>query len=142
MGHCYNSTVVHADIATVWDIIKDFHKTDWASGVLDSNEKVGDIDGLTVGAKRILNGAIHETLIESDNDGFSFTYTLDNGPEPISPQTIKNYTGTVTLYPVTDSDHTFVEWTTSYGASNEDEVAEFCNPIYAALLTALKNHVA
>ena len=58
------STIVNAPIADVWSRVGDFHDLSWASNVLSQVERVGDIDGGSPGAKRILNSAFHETLIE------------------------------------------------------------------------------
>jgi len=40
--------------------------------------------------------------------------------------------------PITETDTSFVEWQSSYESADESAVGEFCNPIYAALLGALK----
>ena len=62
MGKCYNSVVVDAPIAKVWDTLKDFHQGAWGMGVIEMVEKVGFENGSTIGAKRVLNGMFHETL--------------------------------------------------------------------------------
>ena len=63
MPKCYQSRVIDAPIEKVWSAIKDFHDLSWATNVVTSVEKVGEVKGSEVGAKRILNEAFHETLI-------------------------------------------------------------------------------
>ena len=139
MGKCYNSTIVNGSIEKIWEMIKDFHKVSWGDKVVTKVDIVGEISGTEVGAKRILNEAFHETLLSVDNEGFSFTYSIDDGPGPVSKDAVSNYVGKVTLYPVTDSEKTFVEWISTYSSSDSSAVADFCNPIYAGLLSSLKS---
>lgn len=139
MGKCYNSTVVDASIESVWEIIRDFHKVSWGDKVITKIDMVGDVLGVEVGAKRILNEAFHETLISVDSDNYSFAYNIDDGPGPISKDSVSNYIGKVSLYPITDSGKTFVEWISTYESDSGSEVRDFCNPIYSGLLSSLKS---
>jgi hypothetical protein len=54
---------------------------------------------------------------------------------------VPGYVGKVRVFPVTDSDATFVEWSSSWDTC-EGGVAEFCNPIYQELLGDLKRSFA
>jgi len=139
MGKCYNSTVVDASIETVWEMIKDFHKVSWGDKVIKKIDQVGKLSGVEIGAKRILNDAFHETLQSMDNKNHSFSYSIDDGPGPVSKESVSNYVGKVTLYPVTDSGKTFVEWISTYESDSDSAVGDFCNPIYAGLLSSLKS---
>ena len=139
MGNCYNSTVVNAPREKVWDSIKDFHDFAWAESVITKVEVIGEKTGREIGAKRLLNDAFLETLVSVNEDEYTFTYSINDGPVPLSKDSVSNYLGTVRLYPVTDSNTTFVEWTSSYESASEQAVADFCNPIYVALLDAMKS---
>lgn len=139
---CYNSTVVNASIEDVWKMIADFHDLSWAEPVITKLEVIGDVSGDQVGASRVLNDLFHETLLTLDADNYAFSYQITDGPEPISKETVTNYIGSVRLLPVTDSNTTFVEWTSTYESEQPEAVAEFCNPIYVALLAALKQRFA
>jgi len=130
------STVVNAPIADVWSRFSNFHDLSWASNVLSQVDKVGDIDGGSPGAKRILNGAFHETLIEISNEGYSLKYSIDDGPCPVSKEEVDNYVGVVKLSDSGDGNGTLVEWTSSWNSSVDDAV-EFCHGIYVALLAEL-----
>jgi len=141
MGKCYNSTVIEAPREKIWEIIKNFHDMSWDSPVITHVEKIGDIVGNQAGAKRILNQAFHETLKLVDEGNFTFMYSIDDGPGSVAKESVKNYLGTVILYPITDTNHTFVEWTSSFESNSGSDVSEFCNPIYAGLLKALKDGI-
>lgn len=137
MGRCYNSTVVDASCATVWDAIRDFHDLGWAAGVVTKVDIVGDKKGDEVGAGRVLNDAFHETLLTLDDTTRSFTYSIDDGPGPVAAEAVSNYVGKVRVLPITDSDRAFVEWESTYESHDDAAVGELCNPIYHALLQTL-----
>lgn len=135
MGKCYNRIEIRVPINEVWDTIKDFHDISWAPNVVMSVTKVGDKNGNEIGAKRILNDAFHETLTVLDPKNFTFSYSIDDGPGPVASDAVSNYIGTVKL---TLSDvGCVVEWSSTFLSENEGEVADFCNPIYMALLNSI-----
>jgi hypothetical protein len=136
MGKCYHKIEIAAPIATVWLTISDFHDMSWAQGVITSLVKVGQANGTELGAKRLLNDAIHETLVSLDNDQYTFSYSIDDGPGPIAKLAVGDYLGVVKLS--ANDAGTLVEWSSSFKSDNEIAVAEFCDPIYMALLSALK----
>ncbi len=130
------SIVVDAPIADVWSRFSDFHDFSWAPNVMTQVDKVGSIDGGSPGAKRILNNAFHETLIEINNDEYSLKYSIDDGPSPVSKEEVDNYVGVVRLSPAEDGSGTLVEWSSSWD-SKVDDAVEFCHGIYVALLGEL-----
>ena len=135
MGSCNNKIEINSPIKKVWETISDFHDMSWAPGVVTSLTKVSDKNGNEVGAKRILNDAFHETLTKIDADAFTFLYSIDDGPGPVSKSVVDNYIGLVKLTEIGSG--TLVEWGSTYESENDNEVADFCNPIYSALLSAL-----
>jgi hypothetical protein len=140
MGKCYNSAAIEAPCEKVWETICNFHDLAWAAGVVTGVEAKGDIKGDQVGAKRIINDAFHETLLTLDNQEHTFSYSIDDGPEPLAKDSVSNYVGSVRLLPITESNTTFIEWQSTYESPDDNAIAEFCNPIYEALLGALKQH--
>ena len=132
------SIVIDAPIAEVWSRLSNFHDFSWAPKVISGVDKVGDVDGNSVGAKRILNGAFHETLIEINNDEYYLKYSIDDGPSPVSKDEVENYIGVVRLSPASDGGGTLVEWVSSW-ESKVDDAVEFCHGIYVALLGELGN---
>ena len=142
MGKCYNTVIVNAPVEKVWAALRNFHDLSWAKGVIEKLDVVGDLKGDQVGAKRVLNGAFHETLQGLDDLKRTFQYTIDDGPGPVAKDAVRNYVGTVRVSPVTANNTTFVEWASRYDSPKDSEVGEFCNPIYQALLGALEKHFA
>ncbi|ALO36253.1 polyketide cyclase [Colwellia sp. MT41] len=140
MGKCYKNIEIATPVATVWQKIRDFHDMTWAEGVITSLVKVGQTGGTDIGAKRILNDAFHETLVCLDDNNYTFSYAVDDGPGPLAKTAVDNYLGVVKLSESTTG--TLVEWSSSFTSSTEGEVIEFCDPIYTALLGALKSSLS
>lgn len=138
---CYNTCLVSASADEVWSALRPFHTMPWAPTVIESVEVVGDVSDGQPGAKRILNGLFHETLCSVDDEARAFSYSIDDGPGPLSKNTLAGYKAVVRVLPVTSDGTAFVEWTSSWEAADGD-VAEFCNPVYQALLTELQAHFA
>lgn len=142
MGSCSNSSVVNAPIDRVWAVLRDFHDLSWASNVVTDVEKIGEKGPTEPGARRRLNQAILETLIEIDDAERFLRYQIDDGPPPLAEDSIGRYHGRVQAFPVTDTDRTFVLWTSEYDTKDDGAVHEFCDPIYQALLKELGRHFA
>lgn len=138
MGHCFNSTVVDAPIEKTWETIRDFHNLDWAAPVVEQVDRIGNFEGDQPGAKRVLNGVFHETLVMLDDANHHFSYSIDDGPGPVANDVVANYLGEVKLHPVTDTRQTLVVWTSSFESNDSEAVGELCDPIYQALLATLK----
>ena len=138
---CYNSSVIDAPIEKVWGEIKNFHNMEWAKGVVEAVDVVGDITGSEIGAKRIINGAFHETLTALSDKDFSFSYEITDGPGAVAKGAVTNYIGKVSLHRVTDTNQTFFLWTSSYESNDGKAVADLCNPVYQAVLGAAKNNI-
>ncbi len=139
MGKCENSIVIDQPVDKVWKAISDFHNMSWAQGVIETCDKVGDTPGSEVGAQRLLNGVFHETLLSVDEGAKTFTYQITDGPGPIAEDAVKNYVGKVVLRQ--EGEGTFVEWTSTYEDGDDTAVGELCNPIYVALLNAMKANI-
>ena len=127
---------IDASIIEVWSRFNDFHDLSWAPNVITEVEKVGSIDGGEVGAKRILNNAFHETLVEIDHEKYVLKYSIDNGPSPVSDKEVSNYFGVIELSSEADGGRTHVEWSSSWESDVQDAV-DFCHGIYVALLDEL-----
>jgi hypothetical protein len=135
---CYNSVTVNAPVDQVWQTLRKFHDMSWGDIQV---EAVGEAGETEIGAKRILNGAFHETLRTFDDEERTFSYSIDDGPDAVSKDNVQGYIGEVRVFPVTDEDSTFVLWTSKWDSSGGG-VQEFCDPIYQTLLGALKSHFA
>ncbi len=136
MPATHQSTLIDAPIEAVWERVKDFHDFSWSSNTITGVEKVGDLAGDQVGAKRVLNGAFHETLIEYSPREYLLRYSIDDGPPPVSKDEVNSYVGTLRLStPETGGTH--VDWSSAWESDSEAGVA-FCQTIYLALLGELK----
>lgn len=138
---CYNSIVIDAPVDQVWAKIRNFHDLSWAAGVIEKCDAVGGIPASQIGAKRILNNAFHETLHALDDLAHVVRYSIDDGPDAVSRDNVQGYIGEVRVFPVTENNGSFVVWTSNWESSGGG-VAEFCNPIYHALLASLKKSFA
>ena len=98
MPKVYNSIIVPAPIEHVWSRIRNFHDFSWAPSLITSCEKVGEGDGYSAGAKRLLNGVFLDTLIAHSSTEKRMMYSLDEGPSPVSSNEIRNYTETCICY--------------------------------------------
>jgi hypothetical protein len=140
VGKCYSSAVINAPAEKVWRTIRNFHDLSWAQGVVTKVNVVGNLKGDHIGAQRILNDAFHETLLSLDDHEHTLSYSIDDGPGPVAKDSVANYIGKVRLVPITENNTTLIEWQSSFDAPNAAAVSDFCNPIYQALLKALKQH--
>src|SRR5688500_12777355 len=118
----YNSIIVPAPIEQVWSRICDFHDFSWAPSMITSCEKVGEGNGCSVGARRLLNGIFLDTLIAYSVIDRRIMYSLDDGPSPVSSSEIQDYVGNLHLLPVTADNTTFVEWSGMWESANTDAV--------------------
>ena len=140
MGNTYQSTIINAPIEKVWESISNFHNMDWAPNVITKVDQIGEKPGTEIGSKRVLNDAFHETLLEVNAENFNFTYSIDEGPSPLSSSEVNNYRGHVQLTPATLNNSTLVEWSSQW-ENNDEPVHEFCHGIYVALLNEMKANV-
>ena len=139
---CCNSIVVDAPREAVWKILRNFHDLSWATGVVESCEPVGDLGPTTPGAKRILNGVFHETLVGLDDAECSVSYTIDDGAgTPVASDKVSGYVGQIQAFPLTSTGGTFVLWTSRWQDS-QGGVKDFCDPIYQAILASLQARFA
>lgn len=137
MGKTYQSIVINAPADRVWATVRNFHDLSWSLNVITAVDAVGDIRGDKVGAKRVLNGAFHETLRELNDEERTFAYSITDGPSPVSKDEVSNYVGRVVVRPITEGSGTFVEWSSSW-EKNDQAGYDFCHPTYCALLGDLK----
>ncbi len=136
MGQTYQSIVIDQPADRVWNAISNFHDLTWAPNVVTGVEVVGETPGDQVGAVRVLNGVFRETLKEVDAKSRTFSYSIDDGPSPISKDDVSNYVGKVEVQENSEGG-TLVEWSSSW-EQNDEPAYEFCHGIYLALLDDMK----
>ena len=138
MPKVYQSRVIDAPIDKVWEKINDFHNLSWTPNVVTSCKNVGDVDGNSIGAKRLLNDVILETLQSFDKENKTFSYSIDDGPSPISANDVTKYRGEVQLFEITNTNQTFMIWKSSWESKSQDAI-EFCSGIYAQVMSDLQD---
>lgn len=119
------SSVLNAPITSVWPLIRDFGSIgDWLPGVKscqiekdDPGDRVGAIRQLEMGDV----GLIREQLLALSDTDHTMTFSIIESALPIW-----NYRSTISLFPVTDGDRTFIRW------KGEFEV----DPDHAAIMQA------
>jgi len=136
MGETKQSITIGAPAERVWEAVRDFHDMSWAPKVVTKCTPVGEVKGDQVGAKRILNDAFHETLLEVNAAERTLRYSIDDGPRAVSEDTVDNYIGVIQVR-AADEASTIVEWNSSW-QHNDEETYEFCHPLYLALLDDMK----
>lgn len=136
MGTTFQEIEIAAPADKVWQTIRNFQDASWAPNVVTKLEAVGDKAGDEPGAGRILNGVFHETLQTIDDEAKIFTYSIDDGPPPLSKDEMSNYIGRVVVES-SPNGGTRVEWTSSW-EQNDGPIQEFCHGIYVALLADMK----
>lgn len=132
----YNSIVISASADQVWSVLRNFNDMSWAEGIVESLVSTNGRGGTEVGAQRLLNGAITETLQSFDDDSMAFSYSIDDGPDVLARDQMSGYIGKVRVAPVTASGQCFVEWSSAWDSARGD-VKGFCDPLYAGLLELL-----
>jgi hypothetical protein len=140
MAKVYASIVVPASASAVWAVIRDFNALPkWTPFVAESRieqnmapDKVGCIRNF-----RLKNGGrIRERLLGLSDYEMSCTYSILE-----SPMGVENYLATLRLIPITESDHTFAEWSAEFDAAPDREdalVDDIGRNVFAAGLSALK----
>ncbi len=137
MGSTQQTIEIAVSPDQVWQTIRDFHDLSWAPNVISEIQAVGEKTGNEVGAVRVLNGVFHETLRTLEDDAKTLTYSIDDGPSPVSKDEVENYVGRVTVRQVEQGESSLVEWSSSWQHNNE-AATEFCHGIYVALLEDMK----
>ncbi len=135
MPATFQAITVKAPIDDVWRTISNFHDMSWSPHVITKCEAIGSTPGTRAGAKRVLNDAFQETLLEVDEADHHIRYSIDDGPSPISHDDVRNYEGDIHLTADMEN-NTIVEWKSSWESQGEEAV-EFCHNIYVALLNDL-----
>lgn len=134
------STVIHAPVAQVWEILRDYNGHDrWHPAVADS-ELEDDHATDMIGAVRSfhLTGGEHlrEQLLSLSDHDFSFSYCIVQSPIPLN-----EYVAHVRLIPITDGNATYWEWHSSFVAPDgrEKELGELVGDgVYTAGFEAIR----
>jgi hypothetical protein len=119
MARAYASIILNAPVEAIWSLVRDFNGLPgWAPPVAKSKIENG-LDADVVGCVRsfhLHDGAhVRERLLALDDANYTFTYNFEKPAFPV-----KNYLATLQLYPVTQTDQTFAEWTATFDEAPGD----------------------
>jgi hypothetical protein len=132
----YTSIIIDAPADQVWSSVRDFNDMSWADGIVESVVSANGKEGTEVGAVRVVNGVIRETLQSFDDDARSFAYSIDDGPDVLASDMVQGFIGKARVSPITATGQAFVEWSSDWNSAKGD-VKGFCDPLYAGLLGLL-----
>ena len=140
MAKVYASIVIPASASAVWGVIRDFNALPkWTPFVAESRieqNNASDRVGCIRNFRLKDGGRIRERLLALSDYDMSCTYSILE-----SPMGVENYLATLRLIPVTESNHTFAEWSAEFDAAPEREAAlidDIGRNVFAAGLSALK----
>jgi hypothetical protein len=140
MAKVYASSVIPAPPGAVWAVVRDFNALpNWTGFVAESRiehnssaDRVGCIRNFRLKS----GGRIRERLLALSDYDMSCTYSILE-----SPMGVENYVASLRLIPITESDHTFAEWSAEFDAAPAREQAlvdDIGRNVFGAGLTALK----
>ncbi len=132
----YNSIIIDASADQVWSTLRNFNDMSWGEGIVESVESANGKGGTEVGAVRVVNSAIRETLQSFDDESMAFSYSIDEGPDVLASDQVSGYIGKARVAPITATGQSFVEWSSDWTSAKGD-VKGFCDPLYAGLLGLL-----
>ena len=144
MAKVFVSTVIDAPVAKVWTVIRDFNALPaWAPFVAESrieqNAKADEV-GCIRNFRLKDGGRIRERLLALSDYDFSVVYAILE-----SPMAVENYVATLRLFPVTDGDRSYAEWSAEFDCRPEREAdlrAEIGRGVFLAGLKALQSRFA
>jgi Polyketide cyclase / dehydrase and lipid transport len=145
MPKAYASTVIDLPADQVWATIRDFNGLPvWAGHMVARSEieegKASDQVGC-VRSFHLQDGAhIRERLLSFSDLDRSYTYNFET-----TPFDVQNYTATLRVTPVTDSNRSFVEWWTTFDCAPADApswIDTFANGVFGGGLGNLRKHLA
>jgi hypothetical protein len=144
LAKVFVSTVIDAPAAKVWAVIRDFNALPaWTPFAAESRIEQGAKPG-EVGCIRNFRlkdgGRIRERLLALSDYDFSMVYGILE-----SPMAVENYVATLRLFPVTDGERSYAEWSAEFDCPPEREaglIAEIGRGVFLAGLKALQGRFA
>lgn len=120
MAEAYASSVLAAPVARVWQRIRDFNAlAAWHPAIAESrieggapSDQVGCVRAMRLGD----GGFIREQLLALSDHDYCVMYSILE-----SPMGVENYVATLRLWPITDGDRTFAEWSAEFECPPERE---------------------
>lgn len=120
MAKVFVSTVIDAPVGKVWAVIRDFNGLpSWspfaAESRIEQNAKADQV-GCIRNFRLKDGGRIRERLLALSDYDFAMVYGILE-----SPMAVENYVSTLRLFPVTDGDRSYAEWSAEFDCRPERE---------------------
>ena len=143
MQRVIRSTILPCTPDTVWAVLRDFGgEADWhpsiASAGIDRGQGGSDV-GCTRQLKLADGADVCEKLLTLSDLEMAYSYCMLDTTVPLF-----NYIAHVHLYPVTDEDHTFWEWRSSFHTREGEEEAMtrlVAEGVYETGFRAMRQHL-
>lgn len=140
MNEVYVSSVIKASPDRVWSVIRNFNELPiWHPLVAESRIETGapaDQLGCVRNFTMKDGGRIREQLLSLSDYDYCCKYSILE-----SPMGVKDYVATLRLHPVTDAQHTFIEWSAEFDCAEEDAdrlIAKIGDEVFQGGFDALK----
>ena len=139
MAKAYYSTVIDHSADQVWSVIRPFDHYSWA-GVLGETiiedgrkgDQVGSVRRFTTDGK-----TLRQILLAHSDLDRSYSYAFCDSP----PVPARNYTATIRVTPVVETNKAFVEWWATFDCAAEDYdrlIKQFESAGFAVWLAGLR----
>ncbi len=137
------STIIDAPVDRVWAVLRDFNSHDQWHDVVETSRIEGNERSDQVGCVRSFTlkdgNCIREQLLTLSDTEHKSTYCIVEATVPL-----QRYVATVTLKPVTDGDHTFWHWESTFATppGMERELHDLvAQGVYEAGFANLRRHL-
>ncbi|KAL9649626.1 hypothetical protein ABK040_003303 [Willaertia magna] len=134
----YESGVVSASLDEVWTLIGSFCNVPlWQSAIKESIIEDFQSDNKIGSVRKIAfyeGEPVREKLLAYDELNHSYTYSVEEGLP------LENYISTIRILPVTESNHTFVEWKSEFycAPENKEKLEGMVKGVYTSGIASLK----
>ena len=140
MARSYYSTVPEHHADDVWAVIRRFDHYAWAGVPGRTIIEEGKAGDQVAAIRRVATGdkTIRQILLAHSDLERCYTYVLCDPP----PFPVRNYTATIRVVPVVESNQAFVEWWATFDCAAEDYdrwTSHFRDQGFAKWLAALRH---
>jgi hypothetical protein len=118
MAKSYYSIVLDHSAADVWAVIRPFDHYAWAGVESETHIEEGKVGDQVSAIRRVTMGdkIIRQILLAHSDVDRSYTYAFCGAP----PFPVSNYSATIRVTPVVETDKAFVEWSATFDCAVEE----------------------
>jgi hypothetical protein len=143
MARSYYSMILDHPAADVWTVIRPFDHYAWAGVESETIIEAGKAGDQIAAVRRVTVGdrVIRQILLAHSDLDRSYTYAFR---DPI-PFPVRNYTATIRVVPVVETNQAFVEWWATFDCAAEEYdrwTSQFEIQGFAKWLSALREYTS